>query len=298
MEGISLIFPHQLTINKEGLHSGRPIFLVEEFLFFLHFSFHKHKLVFHRATMKSFAQKLQDEGFEVRYIEATQEESDVRILLKMLAEDHIKSVHIFDPVDDWLSKRINQTATKYGLDISLYPSSLFLDSLDIYQEYFKDRSGYFQTDFYTWQRKRKQYLLDQDKKPMGGKWSFDKENRKKIPKNHSLPKITMPEESAYYHEAIEYVEKHFPENPGQLPSDLRYPIDELQSRDWLEQFFYNRFHHFGDYEDAILQEEHFLYHSVLTPLLNVDLIQPDEVIANMLNVARNNDILSIMWKDF
>lgn len=100
----TLIFPHQLFELNPALQKDVPVFLVEEFLFFKHYNFHKQKLVLHRASMKHYAQELEAKGFKVNYVEAPEKESDIRTLVKSLSKKGITALIYVDTVDDWLEE--------------------------------------------------------------------------------------------------------------------------------------------------------------------------------------------------
>jgi len=94
----------------------------------------------------------------------------------------------------------------------------------------------------------------------------------------------------YFEEATNYVETHFSNNLGSLTDYALYPTNFETTKDWLQQFFEYRFMEFGVYEDAIVSENSILNHSVLTPMLNVGLITPQEVIESCLIYAKENTI--------
>ena len=120
------------------------------------------------------------------------------------------------------------------------------------------KSKFFQTSFYIEQRKKWDILIEDSDKPIGGKWSFDADNRKKYPKGKEVPKIIWPKTDKYFEEAKTYIEKKFKENIGNMPNGLMYPYTHSQSVEWLRNFIRSRFKEFGDYEDAILENEDFL----------------------------------------
>ena len=106
MKEIILIFPHQLFKNTPILEANCDIYLVEEFLFFKHYKFHKQKIAFHRATMKAYKAHLKEKGRTIHYIEAINDLCDVRNLIPKLVEEGIEKIHITDPTDNWLQKHI------------------------------------------------------------------------------------------------------------------------------------------------------------------------------------------------
>lgn len=285
----TLIFPHQLFKQHPALKKDTPVYLVEEFLFFKHYKFHKQKLVLHRASMKWYAEELMKQGYEVTYVDATEKESDVRILLKALSKKRITDIFYVDTVDEWLERRIKSAAKKHKLQLHQKPSPNFLNQLSEMEDFFSKKKTYFQTDFYTWQRKQKNILLDENKKPLGGKWTFDAENRLKFPKHETVPVLQFAKENKWVKEAKEYVQKNFAANYGSIEAFI-YPITHKDAEEWLQQFLNTRFEKFGVYEDAMVAKEHFLYHAVLTPMLNIGLLNPQQIIDAALQTASQKSI--------
>ena len=148
----------------------------------------------------------------------------------------------------------------------------------------------FQTDFYKYQRQTRNILVDGNQKPRGGKWTFDDENRLKYPKGLTPPKIVFLQPSQFTDEAHAYTQQYFAHNYGTLNFAFLYPTTFAESRKWLHDFFKTRFADFGAYEDAIVSTEHFLHHSVLTPMLNVGLLTPQFIVDEALQYAENHDI--------
>ena len=285
---IQIIFPHQLFQNTEVSDQCEKIYLIEEYLFFNQYAFHKAKLAFHRATMKAYENYLKDSGKHVVYIEAIQEESDTRFLIPKLIKEGIKKIHIIDPTDNWLVKHIKSVSS--DITIEWYENPLFINSKSELSGFFKPtKKKFFQTSFYKDQRKRRNILMIGDQ-PLGGKLTYDADNRKKYPKNKIPPAIHFPELTDYHKEAKSYVGNHFAKNYGEINDFMTYPTSFKSSEEWLNQFFTNRFHEFGIYEDAIVKEEHFLNHSLLSPLINVGLLDPMDVIQKAIDFAKKEEV--------
>ena len=106
MKEAVLIFPHQLFEEHPALASDRVVYLVEEFLFFRQYKFHKQKLLFHRSSIKFYQNFLESKKIKVFYIDSTNELSDVRRLIPHLKEKGIEEIHFADIADNWLEKRI------------------------------------------------------------------------------------------------------------------------------------------------------------------------------------------------
>lgn len=291
-KSLNLIFPHQLFAESPLMDNGAPFLLVEEFLFFRQYAFHKQKLVFHRASMKAYAQYLQQQGRQVQYVAAHQAIADVRKLIPYLQKEQgLEQILIIDVTDDWLNQRITHSVKQLGLELVVHDSPLFLNTPKELSSFFKpSKKKFFQTKFYISQRKKWEVLLVGEEQPLGGKWSFDAENRKKYPKKKTPPLIKYPDGDAIYEEAHQYVTEHFKDNPGETTAYPLYPYRFDTSEAWFRQFLNFRFVEFGDYEDAIVADELILHHSVLTPMLNVGLITPQEILQQSLKFAAEEQI--------
>lgn len=291
MHAVTLIFPHQLFRQHPALDKARPVVLVEEWLFFSQYHFHKQKLILHRASMQFYKNWLEKEGYTVEYIAAAEEKHDIRQLIISLRNRNVNEIHIASLTDDWLERRMRRACSN-DISLILYSSPGFLNRMEEMAPYFDNRKTYFQTDFYTDQRKRRKILLDKQGKPAGGKWTYDAENRKRFSKSEEVPVIKWPEESRFVKEARAYVQWQFPEASGETPvaGNSFYPVTFDEATQWLQQFLLQRFPKFGVYEDAMVKGETFLFHSVLTPALNTGLLTPQEVLDAALAFAGKNDI--------
>lgn len=295
MKAATLIFPHQLFKEHPAVSTGRKIFLVEEWLFFHQYTFIKQKLVLHRASMQFYKSYLQKQLFEVEYIPATEAKCDIRKLIPFLAEQGITEIHYADTADNWLEKRITKSAAVYNINIIKYDTPNFLNQLTEVEDFFNLQKTYFQTDFYIWQRKKRNILLTANGQAEGGKWSFDHENRKKIAKGERIPAIQFPKENEFVKEARTYVNTHFAENYGTTDSHIKtenvfFPVTFNEAENWLEQFLHDRLPMFGVYEDAMIGNESFLYHSTLTPMLNIGLLNSQQIIDKAIAAAADENI--------
>jgi deoxyribodipyrimidine photolyase-related protein len=277
----SIIFPHQLFREHPAVMPGRIVYLVEEWLFFHHYRFHQQKLLLHRATMRMYADYLSEQGYELRYIPATSGDCDIQKLVVSIGSAGIKELHYADVVDDWLQQRLTAGATDQGIHLTVYPSPNFLEDPADVADFFNSRKSYKQTGFYVDRRKHHQILLDPAGKPVGGQWTYDVDNRLKYPKDRSAPVLDLPGLNEYVREAQTYVSKHFGDNYGSVAQPFPagfYPTTYAEADAWLEDFLTVRFADFGAYEDALVLEETILHHSLLSPLLNIGLLSPRQII--------------------
>jgi deoxyribodipyrimidine photolyase-related protein len=286
---VNLIFPHQLFETSRLIDNGFDIYLVEEYLFFRHYKFHKQKIAFHRASMKAYQAYLESKSRTVFYIDAFEDNASITSLIEALIKKGVSEILFYDPVDNWLLKRIHVFADRMHLNKLETP--YFINSNEDLGSFFRsDKKSFFQTTFYKQQRVKHNVLMEKDGSPEGGKWTYDVDNRKKYPKGKTPPSIQFPESSQYWEEAINYVKAHFDDYPGLLDANRIYPITFDETAIWLEQFLIERFEEFGIYEDAIVKEEIFLNHSLLSPLMNAGLISPREVINQSILFAQKHEV--------
>ena len=271
-----LIFPHQLFPDHPALAGADLCVLVEEPLLFRQYEFHAQKLILHRASMRHYHDELVKQGRKVRYV-ASAEIGETGHLAPLLATAGVTRVQLVDPCDDWLERRLGKSLAAEGISHRQLKDPHFLTPSEEFDRYAAGREKWFFTDFYTAQRKRLNVLLDARGRPVGGKWSYDPENRKKLPRDVTVPDVAWPEPAESVREAQQYVRANFPGAPGQIEG-FRYPVTAQQARQGLADFLDHRFEQFGIYEDAMQADEPFLFHSVLTPALNIGLISPQEVV--------------------
>ena len=286
MKSAAIIFPHQLFENHPGLSKDREVFLVEESRFFSGgtspFRFHKKKLMFHRASMQAYRKRLTDRGYTVHYVGFTRK-PNLDALFDSLRQAEIEEMWVADPVDQALEEKLKTQVNRRKLMLRPIPSPGFLCSGEWLDDFFKGAKHFSMAKFYISQRKRLNLLLEEGK-PVGGKWSFDPENRKKIPRGLEVPPLPRPRPSSWVDEAKTFVEKNFPKNPGSSDRFF-YPVTHEGAEKWIDRFLNERLILFGDYQDAMAKDEAFLFHSILSPLINVGLLTPDQVIQKTLDVA-------------
>lgn len=288
---VLILFPHQLYFDLDLVENQfDEIILVEELLYFSQYKFHKQKLLFHRASMQNYKHDLQLKGQQATYIEASENHADVRQLIPWLKGKRVKRITLFETDDFLLKKRIVRQAAICEIELNWHENQLFINTIEELENYKAKTSKLFQTDFYVHQRKLRNILLDETGGPLGGKWSFDTENRKKYPAKKSPPNNPKFKKNQFHEEAQTYVQQHFAGNLGEINATIFYPTNPTDARIWLQEFLDFRFAEFGEYEDAIVSHASFLHHSVLTPMLNVGLLKPIEVIQTAIDFAAKNNI--------
>lgn len=290
---ISLIFPHQLYNQHPAINKNETIYLVEEELFFKQFKFHKQKIILHKASMHAYSAQLKSDGHHVVHIDANENHAKLETLFTYFKNKGITHISSCFPSDDWLKKRVDCAAQKNIIKIKWIEGPDFITNLEEIATFFKDKKHYHQTDFYIHQRKKMNILLVDKHTPVGGKWTYDSENRKKLPKDIHIPKTNFHQADEHLKKAIEVVDLHYKHLPGSSTlSNGLFPWawTREQALNNLYDFLNHRFTHFGEYEDAIAKDEHFIFHSLLSPSINIGLLTPQDVIDATLHFASKNNL--------
>jgi deoxyribodipyrimidine photolyase-related protein len=262
-----IIFPTQLFNNIDYLNKNEIIYLIEEPIYFTDFKYHKLKLAFHRASMKKYYDMLKNKNYKIKYINFNKVTNDFYLSLT--------NVKYIDPIDNKLKDKLKKLLKKS----TMYETNSFLVKLDDLENIKKTiykNNKYSHTLFYKYQRIKLNILL-KNNKPIGDKWSYDNENRNAIPNDYKLKENIIINLCKYKKEAIIYVNKHFNKNYGSL-DNFFYPIDNISTLKWFDNFLKNKLKDFGKYQDAILEHNTFIYHSILSPMLNIGLITDTDVV--------------------
>ena len=288
----TLVFPNQLFHSHPALDRSRPVFIIEDSLFFgdIHYPchFHLQKILYHRLTILRYQERLIEEGYQSTILPYSPQKTIVETL-ESLHKKGFTKIYCVEAEDFLLNKRLRNVCTKKNISLHLFPSPLFLTTPEIADSFFNDEKGYLMAKFYIFQRKRLKILVDPSGKPTGGQWSFDEENRKKLPSSVHVPKVSFLKLSEADQLTLERTQKEFPKAVG-VSSQSRPPCTHLEATVALNEFLKVRFENFGLYEDAISREHSLLFHSYLTPALNIGLITPDDVIQKTLRFAEVNRI--------
>jgi deoxyribodipyrimidine photolyase-related protein len=162
---------------------------------------------------------------------------------------------------------------------------MFVTGREQFHEWLRGHHA-FMADFYRWQRERLGILLEPNGQPRGGRWSFDTENRKALPKRMSIPALRTAAPTNHVKDVIALVSEHFASHPGELAEASWWlPTTRQQANEWLDEFLERRLALFGPYEDALSDRDPFLFHSVLTPSLNLGLLTPADIVDRAIETA-------------
>lgn len=282
MDAALIILGNQLfPVSKIKNTKIKSVFMAEDHGLCTHFKYHKHKIIFFLSSMRTYADELRKEKIQTTYYDTNHplfKKSFEDKLLDFLKENEsITKLYFYEIEDKFFEERMIEFCTENGIDSEFLPSPMFLTSREDYKLYLSKSKKPFMKTFYEAQRKRFNILIDEKNKPVGGKWSFDQENRKKLPKDIVFPKQAESIKSAHTKDVIKFVDKEFKTHPGES-ENFWLPTTREESLKWLKHFIEHKLSSFGDYQDSITNASDFVFHSTLAPMINIGLLTPKEVI--------------------
>ncbi len=297
MKELFLIFGDNLfPIQYFEKFKHLPMLMIEGPNLQTHFKYHKMRLAFLQSASRHKFQELSVNGYTVSRINLLDDKLEsgyVERLKKYCQKNKVKSIHTYGKEDKFFDREVRQFCLEHEIEYVVYRTPLFLNSHEDFKSYLSKYKKPFMKNFYEESRKRFNVLVDKDKKPTGGKWSFDEDNRSKLKKGTIVPQVIFPEIDQITLDVIREINQIYKDHPGTLKengSNFYFPVTRQAALDWLEQFFHFRFHSFGEFEDAISKHHSFNFHSLLSPLINVGLLTPEEVINKSLDYAKKNKI--------
>jgi len=251
--------------------------------------YHVHKLILIFSAMRHYRDNLRARGFTVHYVSLRKDSVFLRELEAVCRKNDISALSAMKPSDMPAEKALQKFSKSANISLRFSENKQFLTSEEDFKNWLGDRRQPRMENFYHWQRKKLNILMNDDS-PEGGKWNFDAQNRKPLPKKGievpKLPKHTIDET---VHEVGLQVSELFADNPGSTDT-FWLPVTRSAALEWLESFIAQRFDAFGDYEDAMEAQQPFLFHSVLSPLINCGLLTPHEVIERALRAYYEDNV--------
>lgn len=252
---------------------------------------HKHKLVLVLAAMRVRADALREAGFEVHYRQLDDpDNTGLEDCLRETAADSGAARMLHFPFEArHVERRLRAVADDAGLETRALPGPMFVQSLDDYDAHLEGDKAPFMARYYREARRRQAVLVDSDGEPLGGQWSFDADNREALPDDCDPPSPGAVSPGPHVADVAALVAETFPDHPGDV-DNFWIPTTRDGALEWLQEFLAERFERFGPYEDAISQRSRFVFHSALSPLMNLGLLTPREVLDAALAHADAHDV--------
>ncbi len=279
-------------LNVDTLHATsphQPIIMIESLHHVQKRPYHKQKLVLVWSAMRHFAEELRQLGYSVTYEIA---ENFAPPLEKWVKANDITQVQVMTPADRPFINLIKEIETQYisplKCKITLLPNNHFLWTPEEFKNWAKDRKTLLMEYFYRQGRQRFNILMEGDQ-PVGGQWNYDKDNRQPPKGKLNTPSAKWFEPDDITLEVIDTVNNlkiptygleisHTNQTNSSKSVPFHWGVTRTQALEVLDWFIHVRLANFGPYQDAMVIGEETMWHSMISPYLNIGLLHPLEVV--------------------
>ena len=276
-----VIFGDQLTQNLSALREAdrdTDVVLMaelrEETSYVRH---HKKKIAFVFSAMRHFAKELRNAGWTVDYVPLGCRNNTGTFSgeVERAAARHSARAIIMTQPGEWrLAEDVSTWERQFGIKVRIVDDDRFICSIEEFQEWAKGRKQIRLENFYR-QMRRKTGLLMDGEQPAGGRWNYDKENRKRLPSGFPVPSVKSFRPDQITREVLSLVGENFPDHFGAL-TPFELAVTRRDAETAFDDFVQNRLGLFGDYQDAIADGQPFLFHSLSAMHFNNGLLDPLE----------------------
>ncbi|WP_026940601.1 cryptochrome/photolyase family protein [Hellea balneolensis] len=239
---------------------------------------HRKKLIFLFSAMRHFADELKERGWSVDYIALNDVENTGNFtseIKRAMSRHDIEQIRLCEPSEYRVLETVKSWQEELSIPTTIMPDHRFIADHDEFETWAEGRKQYRMEFFYREMRRKTNLLMEGDK-PEGGKWNYDSENRKPAKGDLFMPKPLKFKPDSITQDVINMVETEFPNRFG-ATDDFFFAVTRDGAKEALAYFIKNVLPRFGDYQDAMLTGEPFLYHSLLSMYLNAGLLGPLEI---------------------
>ena len=269
----------QLNPDLDALETADGVLLIEATDFAARRRYHAHKLTLVFSAMRHFRDELRDRGHDVTYLTARSFGDGVGAFLDDRPD---ASIQLMRPASHGAGERLRAIVEDRGGSLELRENELFWTTPAAWRDWAGepdegDPGGrtYRQEDWYRHVRRETGVLMDGDE-PLGGEWNYDDLNRETPPDDWTPPDRVRFEPDALTRETHAWVRDRFDTWGNDSLETFAWPVTRTEALAALEDFVSHRLPAFGRYEDAMVGEEPFLAHSLLSPAINLGLLDPRE----------------------
>jgi deoxyribodipyrimidine photolyase-related protein len=281
-----LIFvcPDQLNPDSHVLREADPdkdiIVMGESRAEATRFPFHIQRMTLIFSAMRHRAEALEQAGFQVDYHRITDEGADTLadVLLAAIKGHRPECILMTRPNRFDLIEAFEQVSEEAGVPLEYIEDIHFLTSPEEFKAWADGRKTLVMEHFYRAKRKETGYLMEGDQ-PAGGEWNFDGDNRQSFGKDGPGLKVEPLrfEPDAITRKTIQDLQSVLPDLPGSADS-FGWPVTPEQAREALDHFIAHRLPDFGRWQDAMWTDEPWLFHSLISPAINLQLLDPRKAI--------------------
>ena len=283
MINLRLVLADQLThsiTSLSGIDRKNDVVIMSELIRELTYvKHHKKKIAFILSAMRHFAKELRDTKIKVDYTSLDTPDNTGSLkseIQRAIQKYKPTKIIVTSPSEYRILKDIERWQNNFDLPIEIRPDNRFLYTPQEFKEWANNRKQLRMEYFYHEVRKKYNIFMNGNE-PEGGQWNYDIENRKSPIDDLNIPKTYQSRPNDITSEVIDLVDKYFPNHFGDL-DPFYFAVTREHAKEALDQFIKERLISFGDYQDAMIQGEPWMFHSHLSFYLNCGLLTPLECV--------------------
>lgn len=245
---------------------------------------HKAKIALIFSAMRHHAADLRERGWTVDYIaldDADNSGSFTGEIARAVERHDIGAIRVTEAGEWRVMAAMENWQERFGVPVTICADDRFLCSHDEFEDWAAGKKQLRMEFFYREMRRKTGILLDDDDKPEGGKWNYDSENRKPPPMDDKnggggdmlTPRPIQFQADEITKDVLALVADKFADHPGSL-DNFHYAVTHEEAMRQKRNFLDHALADFGDYQDAMVTDAPFLWHSILSPYINMGLLDP------------------------
>ncbi len=278
MKVLRIVFADQLSLSNLAINNiNKDDFLLfyEPLETFYEIRHHKHKITLLISSLRKLLTKVKHTNILHHKITKKNNQNLKDALFEIVDKNNINKIMVSKPSDFKIYKDLLFFSQSNNIELEILEDKKFISNVEDFTDWASDKKTRIQEYYYRWLRKKYNIFMNQEGKPIGDKWNFDKDNRKGIKQLKSeIPerKKLIPDQITF--DAMVDVEECFPNSIGTL-ENFNWATTHKEAENLLDDFIERFLVNYGAFQDAINKENTFMFHSLLSPYLNCGLLDPE-----------------------
>lgn len=282
---------HSISCLQQCHKKDDVIFMCEVIEEITYVKHHCQKIILVLSAMRHFAKELKQKGYRVDYVRLDDTKntgSFDKEIQRAIKRHHPQNIFITEPSEYRVMEKIKRWQRTLKTPINVITDNRFFCSRSEFKEWAGDKKQLRMEFFYREMRRQHNILMTKQGKPEGGQWNYDKDNRKPLKDNINIPNQKRIPPDKITNDIIKMVKAKFNDHFGNIDR-FDWAVDRKSALSILSHFLKKQLIHFGDYQDAMQTEQAFLFHSTISPYLNMGLLNPKEVCQKAIAAYQNKE---------
>ena len=278
MKVLRIVFADQLSLSNlviNNINKNDFLLFYEPLDTFYEIRHHKHKITLLISSLRKLVTKVKHTNILHHKITKKNNQNLKDVLFEIVDKNNINKIMVSKPSDFKIYKDLLFFSQSNNIELEILEDKKFISNVEDFTDWASDKKTRIQEYYYRWLRKKYNIFMNQEGKPIGDKWNFDKDNRKGIKQLKSdIPerKKLIPDQITF--DAMVDVEECFPNSIGTL-ENFNWATTHEEAENLLDDFIERFLVNYGAFQDAINKENTFMFHSLLSPYLNCGLLDPE-----------------------